>query len=363
MKVVAEFKIGFSRFLDQEGKSVGTLPAFASDPRALIPLYVAMLETRGFDAKAIALQRTGQLGTYASSLGQEAIGVGVGSAMREDDVLIPSYRECGAQFWRGVQMRELFLYWSGDERSGNYERQKIDFPICVTVGAHAGHAVGAAYAMKLEGKGRAAVCTLGDGATSKGDFYEAINAAGIWKLPVVFAVANNQFAISVRRERQTAAQTLAQKAIAAGIHGEQIDGNDVIAVRHATETALARARRGDGPSLLEMVTYRLSDHTTADDASRYRTEEEVRVHWKEDPIARLKAWLAAAGVWTRQDEEAALKHCTEKVEAEAEAYLATSPEPATAMFDFLYEDLPAAFAPQRAEAEGFSTSAESSNHG
>jgi 2-oxoisovalerate dehydrogenase E1 component alpha subunit len=351
MSLVAEFKIEYSRFLGPDGKAVGALPEFARDPRALIPHYVAMLETRAFDAKAIALQRTGQLGTYASSLGQEAIGVGIGSAMREDDVLVPSYREYGAQFWRGVQMREVFLYWSGDERSGNYERQKIDFPMCVTVGAHAGHAVGAGYAMKLEGKGRAVVCTMGDGATSKGDFYEAINAAGTWKLPIVFAVANNQFAISVRRARQTAARTLAQKAIAAGIHGEQIDGNDVIAVRHATEAALSRARSGDGPGLVEMLTYRMSDHTTADDASRYRTEEEVRAHWKEDPIARLRTWLVAAGAWNKEDEEIALKKCADKARAEAEAYLAVSPQSGAAMFEFLYEKLPATLAAQREEAE------------
>ena len=349
MSVIAKFKIEYSRYLDPDGKSVQEFPDRLREAEALIPLYKAMIENRSFDSKAIALQRTGQLGTYASSLGQEAIGVGIGAAMREDDVLLPCYREYGAQFWRGVMMREIFLYWSGDERSGNYEHQKTDFPICVTIGAQTAHAVGVGYALKLDNSEKAAVCVIGDGATSKGDFYEAINGAGTWKLPVVFIVSNNQFAISMRRGRQTAAETLAQKGIAAGIHSEQLDGNDIVAVSAAMDSALDRARAGDGPTLLEMMTYRMSDHTTADDASRYRDEEEVSVHWKEDPIARLKAYLVKAGVWHKEDEESLQKAATAKVAEEAEAYLAMEPQPAESMFDSLYETLPNALASQRDE--------------
>mgnify|MGYP003638236510 CR=1 FL=1 len=349
MPIIAKFKIEYTRYLDPGGEPVREFPEQLRDAKTLIPLYKAMIENRAFDSKAIALQRTGQLGTYASSLGQEAIGVGIGAAMREDDILIPSYREYGAQFWRGVQMREILLYWSGDERSGDYQNQKHDLPICVTIGAHAGHAVGVGYALKLEGGTRAAVCTLGDGATSKGDFYEGINAAGTWQLPVVFVVANNQYAISMRRDRQSGAETLAQKGIAAGIPSEQLDGNDIVAVSAAMNSALDRAREGEGPTLLEMMTYRMSDHTTADDASRYRKEEEVSRHWKEDPIARLKTYLVKSKVWSKEDEESLQKAATAKAAEEAEAYLAMDPQPAVSMFDSLYEALPGALAEQREE--------------
>ena len=150
-----------------------------------------------------------------------------------------------------------------------------DFPICVTVASNAPHAVGVGYAMKYRNEDRVAVCILGDGGTSKGDFYEAINAAGVWQLPVVFVINNNQWAISVPRNSQTHAQTLAQKAIAAGIHGEQVDGNDVVALRERFSAALDKARNGDGPSIIEALTYRMSDHTTADDATHYRSQRKV----------------------------------------------------------------------------------------
>src|SRR5687767_4363155 len=221
---------------------------------------------RAYDLKAVALQRTGQLGTYAPHIGQEAVNAAIGSAMRADDVFLMTYRENGAQLMRGVTLRELFLYWSGDERGSDSSGARKDFPICVTIAAQCTHAVGAAYAIKLRKQPRVVVCALGDGATSKGDFYEAINAAGVWQLPLVFVVSNNRWAISVPRAKQSATTTLAQKAIAAGMPALQVDGNDVIALRHAMDEALARARVGTGPTLIEALTYRLSDHTTADDA-------------------------------------------------------------------------------------------------
>ena len=203
---------------------------------------------RAYDSKAIALQRTGQLGTFASMLGKEAVEAGVGSAMAPDDVFLMTYRENGVQLMRGVTMKELFLYWGGDERGSDFAGPRRDFPICITIAAQATHAVGVAWAMQHRRESRVAVCALGDGATSKGDFYEAINAAGAWKLPLVFVVTNNQWAISVPRHAQSAAQTLAQKAIAGGFEGVQVDGNDVIAVRHAMDQALAKARTGGGPT-------------------------------------------------------------------------------------------------------------------
>mgnify|MGYP001564142583 CR=1 FL=1 len=352
MTIVAKFEIHYSQFLDPQGKVVAPLPEFASDPRNLVALYRWMVLMRAYDAKAIALQRTGQIGTFASLLGHEAINAGVASAMAKDDVFLMTYRENGVQLMRGVTLKEMFLYWGGDERGSDFAGPRTDFPICVTIAAHATHAVGAAYAMKLRRERRAAVCALGDGATSKGDFYEAINAAGAWKLPVVFALTNNQWAISVPRAKQSAAQTLAQKAIAAGIEGLQVDGNDVIAVRHAMDEALIRARSGGGPTLIEALTYRLSDHTTADDATRYRSPDEVAEAWKLDPIVRLRTHLMAAGAWDKAKEDALLKECNEQVQAAAQAYLDTPPPTADQMFDHLYAKLPAALARQRAQALG-----------
>ena len=199
---------------------------------------------------------------------------------------------------------------------------------------------------------------MGDGATSKGDFYEAINMSGVWHLPVVFVVANNQWAISVPRTIQSAGETLAQKAIAAGIPGEQVDGNDVIAVHHVFRQALEKARAGGGPCLIEALTYRLTDHTTADDARRYRDPEEVSRQWAFEPIARLRNYLVAQKAWGKDDEENLIAECNERVQAAVNEYLATPPPPPEAMFDHLYATLPASLAWQREAA-----AAEESRHG
>jgi len=348
MTTVATFEIGYRRILGPDGKVEGKLPVFARDRERLVALYRWMVLCRAFDAKMVALQRTGRLGTLASSLGQEAVAVGVAAAMAPTDVLLPSFREHGAQLVRGVTMREILLYWGGDERGSDYAGPREDFPVCVPVGTQAPHAAGVALAFKLRGEARAAVCIFGDGATSRGDVYEAMNVAGAWTLPVVFVANNNQWAISVPRSAQTAAETLAQKAIAAGFGGLQVDGNDIIAIRQATEEALDSARSGGGPMLIEALTYRLGDHTTVDDASRYRDDEEVGRHWKEEPIARLRNHLAAAHGWGKAEEEALIASCAQEVDAAADAYLATEPEPPGAMFDHLYEELPAEVARQRA---------------
>jgi len=247
-------------------------------------------------------------------------------------------------------MKTQFLYWGGDERGSIYEINSQDFPNSVPVGTHPPHAAGAALAMKLRGEKRAVLCIFGDGATSRGDVYEAMNIAGVWKLPVVFIINNNQWAISVNRARQTAAQTLAQKAIGVGIGGEQVDGNDVIAVHHAVGQALDRARAGEGAHLVEALTYRLTDHTTADDASRYRQDEDVAVHWKEDPVARLRIYLTENAGWTKNDEESLLESTTAEVEEAAQAYLDEPPQPIESMFDYLYAELPPELARQRDEA-------------
>ncbi|HML13515.1 MAG TPA: pyruvate dehydrogenase (acetyl-transferring) E1 component subunit alpha [Xanthobacteraceae bacterium] len=338
--IAAAFEVGYVRYLDETGKLLAPLPDDLQQPTPLVALYRALVRTRTFDAKAGALQRTGRLGTYASSLGQEAVSVGAASAMRPEDVLIPSFREHGAQLWRGASPTELFLYWGGDERGNSFANAPYDFPNCVPVGSHAPHAAGLALTMKLRKEPRAVVCIFGDGATSKGDVYEGMNFAGVWKLPVVFVVSNNQWAISVPLKQQTAAQTLAQKAIAAGIPGGQVDGNDVIAVRACAQAALARARNGDGPSVIEAVTYRLGDHTTADDASRYRADSEVSPHWQREPIRRLHQYLLAAGHWTKDDDDRLLREINAEIDLAAEAYLKTAPADPASVFDYTYAELP-----------------------
>jgi 2-oxoisovalerate dehydrogenase E1 component alpha subunit len=279
------------------------------------------------------------------------VAVGVASAMRHEDVLLPSYRDNAALLWRGMKMEEILLFWGGDERGSLSSGPAHDFPYAIPVGSQAPHAAGVAYAFKLREQPRVAVCFLGDGATSKGDVYEAMNFAGVWKLPVVFVINNNQWAISVPLRLQTACTTLAQKAIAAGFDGEQVDGNDVIAVRAAAEEAIAAARDGKGPRLVEAVTYRLGDHTTADDATRYREAEQVQARWKEEPIARLRSYLVSRKAWAKPDEETLAAETQARVEAAVERYLATPPRAAATMFDHLYAELPKAYERQRAEVE------------
>jgi pyruvate dehydrogenase E1 component alpha subunit len=299
-----------------------------------------MVLTRQFDAKAVALQRTGRLGTYASSLGQEAVPVGVASAMREEDVLVPSFREHGAQLLRGVSMEEILLFWGGDERGSDFKLARGDFPVCITVGGHAPHAVGVALALKMKQKPAAAVCMFGDGATSKGDVYEAMNIASTWEVPVLFVVSNNQWAISTALEQQTHSESLSDKALAVGMRGVQVDGNDVIAVHHATAELLADMRETPQPALLEAVTYRLADHTTADDASRYRDEKDVKKMWQAEPIARLRKYLVQSQDWSKAEEESLQQECRDSVARGEAAYLDSVPQEPGVMFDYMYASLP-----------------------
>jgi 2-oxoisovalerate dehydrogenase E1 component alpha subunit len=349
LPVIARFEVRRRSYLAPDGTVLRPLPDFASDMAKLLALYRGMVLTRAFDLKAVSLQRTGRLGTYAVSLGQEAVAVGIASAMRQEDVLLPSYRDNGTLLWRGTKMEEILLFWGGDERGNLSSGPAHDFPYCIPVGSQAPQAAGVAYAFKLRKEPRVAVCLFGDGATSKGDVWEAMNFAGVHKLPLLFVANNNQWAISVPLKLQTASQTLAQKAIAAGFTGEQVDGNDVIAVRAAAEEAIAQARGGGGPRLIEALTYRLSDHTTADDAARYRPPEEVQTRWKEEPIARLRAYLVSQKAWGKAQEEELAAECQKEIEAAIERYLASSPRAPETMFDHLYAELPRTYASQRAE--------------
>ncbi|HZF31960.1 MAG TPA: pyruvate dehydrogenase (acetyl-transferring) E1 component subunit alpha [Gammaproteobacteria bacterium] len=356
-RAVARFEVRFTRYLDQDGNAVAELPAFARDPARLLSVYRNMVLTRLFDRKAVALQRTGQIGTYPSSLGQEATAVGIGAAMARDDVLLCSYRETGAMLARGVRMSDILLYWGGDERGMAYTHPgepRQDFPIFVPIASQAPQAAGVAYAFKLRREPRVAVCVLGDGGSSKGDFYEALNAAGVWQLPLVFVIVNNGWAISVPRETQSHAQTLAQKAIAAGVEGEQVDGNDLIAVYDALERSLGKARRGGGPHVVEALTYRMHDHTTADDARRYRSADELESNRALDPVERLRKHLVGAGAWSDPDEQRLQADLEAHVEQAVEEYLATGAPAPESMFEHLFAQLPSALEPQRDElaAEG-----------
>lgn len=353
MSTVSTFQIDYTQFLDPDGGVLQPLPEAMRDPVALIPMYRAMVSTRMFDTKAVALQRTGQLGTFASSLGQEAIGVGLASAMRPEDVLLPSYRDHAAQFLRGVTMVDVLLYWSGDERGSNFAAAPHDFGNCVPISTQVCHAAGVAYAFKLRREARVAVCVLGDGGTSKGDFYEAMNLAGAWQIPLVLVINNNQWAISLPRSAQTAAQTLAQKAVAVGIPGCQVDGNDIIAMRQVTQEAIDRARAGGGPSLIEAISYRLSDHTTADDATRYRDAEEVKRQWAFEPITRLRQYLLRMQAWSKEQEEQLNGESALLVNQAVESYLATPAPTTEAMFSHLYATLPEALQAQREMALHF----------
>jgi 2-oxoisovalerate dehydrogenase E1 component alpha subunit len=347
LKTVAEFEIKYCQFLDAAGNLAADAPPLASDTGELLKMYRFMTLVRTFDTKAVNLQRTGKLGTYASCLGHEAAHVGVAAAMQTEDVLVPVYREFGSQIWRGVKMSTILTFWGGDERGSDFTAARQDFPWCIPISSQILHGAGVAMAMKIRGEKRCSVTYIGDGGTSEGAFYEGINLAGARALPAVFVIVNNGWAISVPIEHQTATKTLAQKAIAAGIPGVQVDGNDVIAVRHIVGEAVARARRGEGPTLIEALTYRLSDHTTADDASRYRDHSEVKEAWGKEPLPRLRTYLMKLRVWDEAREEALKAECAREVEAAVDEYL-SAPKPSTdAMFDHLFANPPKGLAEQR----------------
>ncbi len=306
-------------------------------------VYCDMVLTRIYDNKAIALQRTGKLGTYPSHLGSEAIGIAIGRALKTDDVFIPYYRDMPAMWARGIAMEKNLQYWGGDERGSDFsadDKHCNDLPFCVPIATQCTHAVGVAAALKIHGNHQAALVTCGDGATSKGDFLESLNCAGAWNIPLVFVINNNQWAISVPRSIQCGAEFLSDKAKGAGIQGGlTVDGNDVVAMYDAIVTSLDKARKGKGTTLIEAISYRLSDHTTADDASRYRSEDELQQAWEFEPIARLRTFLVSQQWWSETDEEQWLEHCREVVEKAVDKYKSLPPQPPESAFDFLYESL------------------------
>ena len=348
--VVARFEICYQQTLDQRAKLCAPLPEFTNDHEYLIALYRTMVLTRIFDQKAIALQRIGKLGTYPPSYGQEAIATAIGHTMQEKDVFLPYYRDHATQIQRNVQMSEILTYWGGDERGSNFAHNKHDFPICVPIASQCLHAAGVAFAFKYKKSSAVAVVSIGDGGTSEGDFYEALNVAGVWNLPLVFVINNNQWAISVNIAEQTSASTLAQKAIAAGVAGVQVDGNDLLATHQVINDALHKARTGGGPTVIEALTYRLSDHTTADDATRYQPSLEVKDAHKLEPIARFKSFLEQHIAWNEAQEQALISSCSDEVDKAVEKYLQQTPQPISSAFDYHYSYLPDYLIEQRAEA-------------
>lgn len=350
MSTVAKFDIQYTQYLDHNGEILNPLPAIANNPDDLLEIYRIMVLTRVFDTKAIALQRTGKMGTYASTLGQEAIGTVIGYCLQADDVFLPFYRDYATMYQRSVALHEILTYWGGDERGSQYQDNAEDFPIAVPIASQCLHACGVAFSFKYRKQNRVALTTCGDGATSQGDFYEAINLAGAWQLPAVFVVNNNQWAISVPRETQTRAETLAQKAIAAGIPGIQVDGNDIFALHEALSHAIKNARDGNGPMMIEALTYRLCDHTTADDASRYRPDGELDEAWEREPIKRLRAYLTREGHWNDDKESKLNEACKAEVEEAVNVYLNREPQQLSDIFDYHYANMPDSLAEQKQSA-------------
>jgi pyruvate dehydrogenase E1 component alpha subunit len=338
-KVIETFQVESLQILDEEGNCDETLRP-PLDNQQVKSLYEWMILARTFDEKAFKLQREGRLGTYASILGQEAAQIGSAYALKPSDWMFPAFREPGASFVRGLPMRMIFQYWAGDERGSQIPETINDYPISIAVSTQIPVAVGAALAAKSKGDPIAVMAYMGDGATSKGDFHEGLNFAGVFAAPIVFVCQNNQWAISVPLSRQTAAKTLAQKAIAYGFPGIQVDGNDVFAVYRAASEALGRAREGNGPSFIECVTYRLGDHTTADDASRYRSREQVEQWRKKDPIERLRKYMEKAGLWSKPYEQSVRAESKEKVERAVHEEESFPPADPADMFRFTYQELP-----------------------
>ena len=305
-EIVATFSVRRLSILNENGEADQALMPGFTDAE-LSRAYELLVLARTFDERALALQREGRLGTYPPIRGQEAAQVGSALALAPTDWVFPSFREMGVHLTLGFPIQQLFQYWAGDERGQRTPNHLNIFPICVSVGSHIPHAVGAAMAARYRRDPVAVVAYFGDGATSKGDFHEGFNLAGLFKLPVVFICQNNQWAISVPVQGQTASASLAQKAIAYGFDGVQVDGNDLFAVYRATREALEKARSGGGPTFIECLTYRMADHTTADDAARYRSPDEVAVWRAKDPILRLERFLAGRGRWSEgtRDEVAA----------------------------------------------------------
>jgi pyruvate dehydrogenase E1 component subunit alpha len=343
-EILARFEVRRLTVLNELGEVDQSLMPQLSDPD-ILRIYEAMVLARTFDERAVALQREGRLGTYPPITGQEAAQIGSAFAFSPSDWIFPSFREMGVHLLLGYPIPQLLQYWTGDERAQKAPEGLNVFPFCVAVASQIPQAVGAALAARYRRDPIAVISYFGDGATSKGDFHEGLNMAGVFRLPVVFICQNNQWAISVPLKGQTAAATLAQKAIGYGFEGVQVDGNDVFAVYRATRQALEKARSGGGPTLIECLTYRMADHTTADDAGRYRSQEEVELWRGRDPILRVERFLASRGLWSA-DKGGEVKARMTGIVDQAVRDMEAMPPPAPAE---LFEGTLATLTPRQAE--------------
>ena len=315
-------------------------------------LYGDLLIYREFDETAYRLQRSGRMGTFPQNKGQEAAALGGALALRKGhDQIVPAYRENSALFHHGLPMHMVLLHWMGDERGNAVPKELCVSPICIEIGAQVLHGAGFGWAMKLQDEGsddrRVCMTFFGDGATSEGDFHEGLNFASVLKAPVVFVCQNNGWAISVPTHKQSASATFAQKAIAYGMPTVQADGNDLFASYKAARDAVEHARNGDGPAFIELTTYRLADHTTADDASRYRPAGELEAARKNDPLVRLRLFLEKQGKWDEDAEKAGRERAKKIVREVVEAATTIEKPPTTDVFDHTFADLPPEIRRQR----------------
>src|SRR5881397_251921 len=340
--VEPRFQVEYLSILDSDGNLDTALEPKLAD-NELKSLYRAMLLGRRLDERMVRLQRQGRIGTFAPLKGQEAAQVGSVATLTPRDWMVPSFRETAAMLWRGWPIEKMLMFFAGYLEGGQPAPEQRDLPITIPVATQLPHAVGLAYAAQYRGDDVVVMAYFGDGATSEGDFHEALNFAGVWHVPVVFVCQNNQWAISVPLKKQTHSRTIAQKALAYGLPGLQVDGNDVLAVYAAAREAVDRARAGDGPTLIECVTYRLGVHTTAYDPTKYRSDAEVAMWEQKDPLTRFKAYLEKRNLL----EESLEQQVDEEIAAAIHRFEATpTPDPVT-MFDHVYAELPPDLAAQR----------------
>ncbi len=314
-------------------------------------LYRAMVFARTYDRKGTSLQKQGRLATYAPFEGQEAAQVGSAAALESNDWMVATYRDAAAMWMQGYPLELLFAGRTGDERGGSPPDHVPVLPPSITVGGHMVHAVGLAWASKIKGENRVALTYFGDGATSEGDFHEAMNFAAVFDAPCIFFCQNNGWAISLPREEQTRSETIAQKAIAYGMPGVQIDGNDLLGVYATTRQAVERARAGGGPTLIEAVTYRVGPHTTADDPGRYR-DAKITEDWrKRDPLERVRLYLSEREEWTQEWQDQVEEEAAREIDRAIELAEGLAPFTAGDTFDAMYAELTPALLAQRSEAE------------
>lgn len=340
--------------LDEDDQLDESLEPHLSDEE-LLEIHRVMLLSRRFDDRRLRWQRSGRIGTFAPVKGQEAAQIGTVAAMRKDDWMVPSFRETAAATWRGGSLSSFILFDAGFNEGAAVPPGSNDLPIAIPVASQIPHAVGIAYAERLRDNDAVVVVFFGDGATSGGDFHEGLNFAGVLDLPVVFACQNNQWAISLPREEQTASSTIAQKALAYGFPGIQVDGNDVLACFAAASEAIDRARSGGGPTMLELCTYRLSVHTTADDPTKYRSEDEVEEWRDRDPLPRFQRYLQTKGLLDQSDIDELADDVEEEIDAawkEAEEAMERLQKDPEHMFEHVYAEMPPHLVQQRSMLTG-----------